>query len=336
MKKVLPLLLALLGLGAGAGAGIALRPEPEIVEINPCGDVDEEMVKVKAKTDVDEDHSESEFVKINNQFVIPVVKNDKVTSLVVMSLSLEVAPDNREAVYLREPKLRDEFLQVMFNHANNGGFDGVFTQTSRLTNLRRASDRSRYQYIGQCGLQCVGHKYCSPGSIARQIPPFKTVSGKRAEYRSLARCSRQGLLQFQPFQQTGSSQDDHGQTRRLCDQNAQIDRLREGCPGEKGDIPSIVFRLATQCRGRTFWLFSQASQLACNSVVTSAPLVQQRRQYAIPLLSLTWQTHVMRKLGECSVLERNSQKSYCNLVQFLVEIGRQFDLQDGATKLQHK
>ncbi|WP_371170485.1 flagellar basal body-associated FliL family protein [Aliiroseovarius sp. 2305UL8-7] len=138
MKKLFPILLALVGLGAGAGAGMFLRPEPEMVEINPCGEVDDEVVIAVAEMEDDEVHSDSEFVKINNQFVIPVVNNDKVTSLVVMSLSLEVSPGNLEAVYLREPKLRDEFLQVMFNHANNGGFDGVFTQTSRLTNLRRA------------------------------------------------------------------------------------------------------------------------------------------------------------------------------------------------------
>ncbi len=140
MGKILPILLALIGLAAGGGAGYFLKPapEPEVELSNPCGDADadtasHEVPKTPAEADV-----ESEFVKINNQFVIPIVKEEKVTALVVLSLSLDVTTGSRETVYLREPKLRDEFLQVMFNHANTGGFDGVFTQTSRLTTLRRA------------------------------------------------------------------------------------------------------------------------------------------------------------------------------------------------------
>ncbi|MCK0140081.1 flagellar basal body-associated FliL family protein [Aliiroseovarius sp. F47248L] len=138
MGKIFPIVLALIGLAAGGGAGYFLKPPPAPEIVNPCGDVGGEDDSqsdpdVIAHADVD-----SEFVKINNQFVIPIVNDEKVTALVVLSLSLEVSTGNREAVYQREPKLRDEFLQVMFNHANTGGFDGVFTQTSRLTNLRRA------------------------------------------------------------------------------------------------------------------------------------------------------------------------------------------------------
>ncbi|WP_348984503.1 flagellar basal body-associated FliL family protein [Aliiroseovarius sp. S1339] len=106
--------------------------------VDPSGDANGEPNHINAPPAEPEVNPDSEFVKINNQFVIPVVRDEKVVALVVLSLSLEVTTGSREAVYLREPKLRDEFLQVMFNHANSGGFDGVFTQTSKLTNLRRA------------------------------------------------------------------------------------------------------------------------------------------------------------------------------------------------------
>ena len=40
-RKLLPLLLALIGLGGGVGAGIALRPVPETAEMtDPCGDAE--------------------------------------------------------------------------------------------------------------------------------------------------------------------------------------------------------------------------------------------------------------------------------------------------------
>lgn len=137
MGKIIPIILALIGLGVGAGAGIMLQPKPEPVAMTPCGDVD--VVEHESSDDVTEDApTDTEFVKINNQFVVPVVSDGNISSLVVMSLNIEVALGGREAVYQREPKLRDEFLQVMFNHANTGGFDGTFTQSSRLDPLRAA------------------------------------------------------------------------------------------------------------------------------------------------------------------------------------------------------
>jgi hypothetical protein len=82
--------------------------------------------------------AEAEFVKLNNQFVVPVVAEGRVAALVVMSVSLEVAPGAREAVFSHEPKLRDSFLRVLFDHANAGGFDGIFTTSENLGTLRMA------------------------------------------------------------------------------------------------------------------------------------------------------------------------------------------------------
>lgn len=78
------------------------------------------------------------YVKISNQFVVPVVQNERVSAMVVLSLSLEVAPGSGEVVYALEPKLRDGFLQVLFDHANMGGFGGAFTDASMLAVLRRS------------------------------------------------------------------------------------------------------------------------------------------------------------------------------------------------------
>ncbi len=72
--------------------------------------------------------SEVEYVKLNNQFVVLVMEGAEIQSLVILSLSVEVAAGQAELVYAREPKLRDTFLRVLFDHANMGGFDGPFTQ----------------------------------------------------------------------------------------------------------------------------------------------------------------------------------------------------------------
>lgn len=149
MGKILPVLLALIGLGAGVGAGIALKPAPqEIMTINPCGERDDDSAHSADATHGDETEAMNgeelaeahgnDFVKMNNQFVVPVVSESKVNALVVMSLSLEIVAGGSEQFYQREPKLRDAFLQILFDHANSGGFDGIFTEGRKMDNLRAA------------------------------------------------------------------------------------------------------------------------------------------------------------------------------------------------------
>ncbi|MFN6925719.1 MAG: flagellar basal body-associated FliL family protein [Tabrizicola sp.] len=152
LGKLVPVLLALAGLGAGIGAGIALRPDPA------ADDHAAEASHDKAQTDGHDadpagDHAEDgetgpEYVKLNNQFVVPVVEQGRVASMVVLSLSLEVAPGTTEAVYEREPKLRDVFLQVLFDHANIGGFAGSFTDGSNLITLRTSLKEAAALVLG--------------------------------------------------------------------------------------------------------------------------------------------------------------------------------------------
>lgn len=134
MKKLLPIILVLVGSGAGVGAGIFLRPEPMVED--PSGS--EATMAVEVEQVEDGEDIDHEYVKMNNQFVVPVVDGDQVTALVVLSLSLEVPAGQKDAIYAKEPKLRDSFLQVLFDHANIGGFEGAFTNANNLAVLRGA------------------------------------------------------------------------------------------------------------------------------------------------------------------------------------------------------
>ena len=135
-KKILPLVLLLVGVGAGVGAGVFLRPEVEMPMV--ADETAPEKVTIQTDKTPSAPELAREYVKMNNQFVVPVVKGDSVQALVVMSLSLEVPAGQKDAIYSREPKLRDSFLQVMFDNANLGGFDGAFTNANNLDVLRNA------------------------------------------------------------------------------------------------------------------------------------------------------------------------------------------------------
>lgn len=129
IRKLIPLLLGLLGLGLGIGAGLFLRPAP--VEPHP----EETAAAAEAEAEPAEP---PEYVKLNNQFIVPVMEAGKVVSMVILSLSLEVETGSTETTYRQEPKLRDLFLQVLFDHANSGGFRGSFTDASNMVFLRKA------------------------------------------------------------------------------------------------------------------------------------------------------------------------------------------------------
>lgn len=133
LRKLLPVLLVLVGCGAGAAAGVFLRPSAPPAE-DAATDAPEDA-EAHAKEGAEPLH---EYVKLNNQFVVPVMAEGRVSSLVVMSLSLEVTPGQVERVYEMEPKLRDAMLQVLFDHANSGGFSGSFTDGANLVLLRAA------------------------------------------------------------------------------------------------------------------------------------------------------------------------------------------------------
>ncbi len=155
MKLLLPLVLAVLGVAGGVGAGLALKPAAhEDVRDNPCGEIETTKAEKDGHTGKEDDHGEAtegehDYIKLNNQFVVPVVNGDLVDSLVVMSLSVEIAPGQRETVYAREPKLRDALLQVLFDHANMGGFKGAFTNGNNLDMLRTALTETARTVLGK-------------------------------------------------------------------------------------------------------------------------------------------------------------------------------------------
>lgn len=144
IRKLAPLLIGLVALAAGFGAGRIYAPEGQAAKTE---DATPHGKAAGGEGKSDEGHAEksgdaaddkAEFIKMSNQFVIPVIEGGRVTSLVIVSLSIETAAGQGEVIYTREPKLRDGLLQAMFDHANSGGFRGEFTDIAQMNGLRRA------------------------------------------------------------------------------------------------------------------------------------------------------------------------------------------------------
>jgi hypothetical protein len=151
VKKLVPVLIAVLGLCVGIGGGMALKPVPEAMAdvcAAPVGDVAEGDVAGCAAPDAFAPEvaeagggtaAEVSYVPIEKPFVVPIFAGNKTVAMVVMSVSIAAegpkAATEFEAV---EPRLRDSFLKVMFRHANSGGFDGSYTTGRKIEDLKSA------------------------------------------------------------------------------------------------------------------------------------------------------------------------------------------------------
>ena len=161
MKKLLPIILILVGLGAGIGAGISLQPAPEeepkeeaMAACDPAADpgcVDPtagHAMLAEVEMEYADPEAVWEYVKMPKQFVVPIIKRERVSALVVVSVSIETPEGTSAAVLEKQPKLRDSFLQVLFTHANSGGFDGAFTTGQSMRDLRGALREAARRVIG--------------------------------------------------------------------------------------------------------------------------------------------------------------------------------------------
>jgi len=138
LRRLLPALPVLLGAAAGAVLGLVLR--------DPAG----ASAPAPAPGEVARD-----YVRLNNQFVVPVIEGGEVGALVILSLSIEAVAGASEAVYAREPRLRDAFLRVMFDHANAGGFAGAFTAGGALELLRAALRETARAVLGDIAIDVL-------------------------------------------------------------------------------------------------------------------------------------------------------------------------------------
>lgn len=135
MKKLVPFFLLLIGLLGGAGAGWVLRPQSE------ADSAHSEPAPVAAPV-------VTQTVRLPNQFIVPLIEDGRVRAMVVIGLALDLAEGHDFSLSDDEPRIRSVFLQRLFDHANVGGFDGIFTSGEVLLSLRRSLTEAARPIVG--------------------------------------------------------------------------------------------------------------------------------------------------------------------------------------------
>jgi len=149
--KLLAILLVPLGLIGGLAGGHFLAPQPEVDEEEDTTEDAKEAPKKPAKLDL----SNADYAKLDKHFIIPVIEEGTVTALVVITMAIEVEKESRDLVFEHEPKLRAEFLNVFFNHAQSGGFSGVFIHTEAMNDLRGSLNAAAWSVLGDAAHQVL-------------------------------------------------------------------------------------------------------------------------------------------------------------------------------------
>lgn len=128
MKKLIPIIVAIMGLGGGVTAGTILKPEAKAEDAMAMvedGKGEKATADYKGKEEKDAKKSDYVYVGLDKPFFAPVLRNNNKHTLVRLDIHLEVPPDLEEYVVKHEPKLRDGFLRAVMSFSHDGGFARV-------------------------------------------------------------------------------------------------------------------------------------------------------------------------------------------------------------------
>ncbi len=167
MKKILPILLVIIGIVGGGAAGVFLKPsppemDPEIEEADAQtaeNDGQHEGEEAPAIDNVDAQSEESSaegpvsvegraYVKVGKQTIVPVVSGGETQALMLFELAVDVPLDRRDAVHELEPRLRDGFLRELMKMSHTGAFMTTFTDDRVIAELRRNLVHAARQILG--------------------------------------------------------------------------------------------------------------------------------------------------------------------------------------------
>ena len=141
MKKILPILLVVVGIIGGAGAGMMMKPAP------PPPDP-EAVAQAEEAKEAEDAQAERSFVKIGRQTIVPVVEEGETRALMLFELAVDVPATKVDKVHEMEPRLRDAFLRELFQMSYTGAFLTNFTEERVIEELRHNLTSAARSHLG--------------------------------------------------------------------------------------------------------------------------------------------------------------------------------------------
>ena len=162
MTKIIAIILQLAAVVGGVMLGLSLKPsvpsdgEADSHESDSDGHGEDGHGKDK-KGKKDKGHgkddgygdSAANYMKFSRQFIVPVIHNNGVSSLVVLDINLELSPSANDDIYAKEPKIRDALLSTLLKLSNNGAFDERLLHEENLAEIRASLLHAAEEILGE-------------------------------------------------------------------------------------------------------------------------------------------------------------------------------------------
>lgn len=160
MKKIIAIVLVLVGIAGGGAAGLMLKPSSPVSE-----DADTPTEKMAEKDATSEEASDEvsedgpveavTYVKVGRQTIIPVLDKGETKALMLFELAVDVTSGQGARAQEMEPRLRDAFLRELFQMSYTGAFDETFTEDRIIDELRRNLVRAAQKHLGKKAVKDV-------------------------------------------------------------------------------------------------------------------------------------------------------------------------------------
>lgn len=137
--KTAILMIAVVGGGVGGSLYKNMSSEASVEtpkDSHAKADKKDSSDKQKKGDDKKSDGGDVRYQKFKRQFVIPVMGESKIKSLVIMNFNLELNSSAPSNSFSLEPKLRDAFMRDLLALSNEGVFNEDFTSPETYEEIR--------------------------------------------------------------------------------------------------------------------------------------------------------------------------------------------------------
>ena len=123
MRKLIPVLLAVVGIGAGGAIGFVMKPAEEPHETAKGGHAEEtaseseHAAAPRIEAERPTKATDSEYMPLTRKLIVPFRRENGSKAFLALDVSLEVAPGEVAHAKSHEPKVVDAFLRVLIAFA---------------------------------------------------------------------------------------------------------------------------------------------------------------------------------------------------------------------------
>ena len=127
MKLIITSIVAIIFVALGSFAGVMLKPAVEVSatpsseEAGSEGKAEKKDAKKKSDSyDKAASSGDSAYYKFSREFVVPIMRDGQVKSLVILHISLETDSATSDELFSEEPKVRDNIMTTLIGLSNDG------------------------------------------------------------------------------------------------------------------------------------------------------------------------------------------------------------------------